>query len=89
MSTVYKYPIVVQDTGHLSAPQGAKPLSFQLQHEGMCLWMEVDPRNAESTYEYRIFGTGHHIPDDYSGEYVGTVLTSGNALVWHLYLRAL
>lgn len=39
---------------------------------------------SRGAYEYRVFGTGHEVED---GIYVGSAITAGGALVWHLFRR--
>jgi hypothetical protein len=36
-------------------------------------------------WEFRVFGTGHEIPDEY--EYLGTAPRTEHNLVWHLFRR--
>ena len=87
-AVVYKYVLPLRPSGSVTLPQGARPLSVGEQpQEGasLSLWCEVDPvAPATERRRYWIVATGRAVPRD--GVYVGTVLSEGGALVWHVYL---
>lgn len=45
------------------------------------LWFEVDPSRAPANATFRVFGTGHEIPD--KCVHRGSVVI--NPFVWHVY----
>jgi hypothetical protein len=47
------------------------------------VWFEDDPSVAEATRAFRAYGTGMAV----EGRHVGTVITPGGGLVWHLMER--
>ena len=83
MKTVWKYSIPVDDRDH--------PLPVRVVHVGpdstaltiLTVWAEVDVSDSPTvpTAPYRVFGTGHPIPDE--AEHVGSVPVG--PFVWHLY----
>lgn len=85
-SAIYRYEVPVDDRWH------AHNLSGNVLHVGA-----RDPRVVEFwalnsggysvRRDFRAFGTGQPLPDD-CGPHVGSVVTAGGALVWHLMERA-
>lgn len=81
---IWKFNLDITDRVEISMPKGAVRLSVALQHGRLALWALVDI-NAEITPRYfRIFGTGHPVEGDYLN-FIGTVLTDGGSLVWHVF----
>lgn len=88
MKTIYKYPLKIQDTNHLSLPCGFKILTAQAQVQdgAIHLWAEVDTEEkANDHITINIFGTGNPIFTN-TGTYINTVQLNG--FVWHIF-RAL
>jgi len=84
MKTIWKFPLPIKDEVALKAPAGARWLSLQMQGDTACLWAVVNDTRPEVVYRFRIFGTGHPMPEDV-GEYIGTVQLLGGSLVFHLF----
>ena len=82
MRRVYKYPIQLSDMVELSMPAGARVLLVAAQHGVGTMWAEVDDLALYEVRRFRIFGTGHAIPDD-SLIHVGSFLDGD--FVWHLF----
>lgn len=82
--TVWKFPIEVGDCVRIEMPSGAQVVSVDLQFGQLCVWAIVDPEAplVQRTFWWR--GTGHRLPDQPS-RFVGTVLTAGGSLVFHLF----
>jgi hypothetical protein len=79
---VWKYDITEPDSA-LSMPVGAETLHVAEQRGRWCLWVRVDPtQRAEEVRRFRVVGTGHSHAE---GEYVGTLLMDGGALVFHVF----
>ena len=47
------------------------------------VWVEVDPDQPEIDVMFQVVGTGQPIAT--GAHHVGSVLTAGGALVWHVY----
>lgn len=85
MTTIFKYPLVLQDEQIVQMPVDARPLSVGLQRGSICLWMAArqieDPREDRIIY---VVGTG--IPTDKidNAQYVGSV--QDGPFVWHIFI---
>jgi hypothetical protein len=87
---IFKYEFAIEDLVDIPMPRGAVVLTVQLQRGVPCLWARVDPANPRERRRFRIFGTGHELPNEpgggrWHGRYVGTFQMAGGDLVWHLY----
>lgn len=87
MKTIHRYTVAVDDLNHNIPLYGAaKPVAFAAYSSGarhyVEFWAEATQDVAVS-HLYRVFGTGHPIPDEY--QYVGTCPRTSSGLVWHLY----
>jgi len=60
-------------------------LSFQSQHETLCIWVLLDPDNEKEEVKFRIFGTGHPVGIGKDWGYCGTAQLG--AFVWHLFAK--
>lgn len=82
MKTIFKYPIIANT--RIELPAFAKFLHFGVQPGvGTAVWYQVETtRQLEYKY-FRIFGTGHKIPDDKNLHWRGTCFDG--PYVWHLY----
>lgn len=83
MKTIWKYQIR-PDTKSLPMPLGAKLLFVGIQGGEVQLWAEVDPAQPMRARAIACYGTGHDMPDN-PGSHVGTFMTHGGALVFHVY----
>lgn len=84
---IWKSNLKVKDRQTIYLPEGAKIIAVGAQDstgKTVQLWMEADPKAQIDTVGRRIAiaGTGHDAPP---GEHLGTVITAGGALVWHVY----
>ena len=82
MKTIWKYPIGTET--EIEMPQFAQVLSVQVQHTQPCIWVLVNPDLARTKRLFRIYGTGHEIPNN-PGMYIGTFQHHGGAIVFHLF----
>ncbi len=78
---IWKYSLLFP-LSILSIPRGGKIVALQAQREHPCIWVEVDPEATTEARGFRVYGTGHEIPDE-GVEYVGTY--QDGAFVWHVY----
>lgn len=86
---VWKFPVRAGREFAVDMPEGAKVLSFAVQHGTPQIWALVDPAETVLPRSFRLYGTGHNIHDgELDGyEFVGTFLAEGGALVFHLWAR--
>lgn len=82
--SVWKYEIIPSDVIRIEMPVDAKVLFVAVQYDRPCLWAEVDVDAPIETREFRVYGTGHRLPDD-PGRYLGTFIMNQGTLVFHVY----
>jgi hypothetical protein len=83
-SVVWKYPFPEgADRLDIELPYGARVLSFGFQGTVACFWALVEPGGHRVARKFRIFGTGHPLPDDGRFEYLATAFPG--AFVFHLF----
>ena len=86
MKTIWKYDIPLNDRFILKMPKDAFLLSVDNQNEAGCLWALVDPDEAMEDRNFRLYGTGHPIVEDYYAlHFIGTFQQRGGLLIWHLF----
>lgn len=86
MLAIWKYHVVMNDRFDLVMPKGARVLSVGEQRGQVQMWVVVDPDAAVERREFHVIGTGHpHVDAYFEGRFVGTVICSGAALVWHIF----
>jgi hypothetical protein len=85
MKKIFKYQLEITDRQIIKMPQGAKILSVQNQHNTLTLWAEVNPTSQMVDRYFQVFGTGHPIEDEL-GDYLATVLTDNDRIVWHVFV---
>ena len=89
MGVIYKYPLEIGSTSHITMPKYAKILCVQMQHNVPTIWALHHDEAAEPDYEtrtFRVVGTGELVPDDYNEDkaaYIGTV--QDGQYVWHIF----
>ncbi len=83
MKTIWKYQLEVTVSQDILMPEGAVLLAVYEQHGTLCLWALVESNAAQETHQIRIVGTGHAYEG--GGDYLGTALTQGGSLVWHVF----
>ena len=84
MQAVWKYAIPINEDFAVELPEGAVPLTVQMQRGLAFLWMQVDPRARRVLRHFAVIGTGHEYPMD-GWRYIGTFQLESGALVFHLY----
>src|SRR5437867_4021758 len=83
--TVFKYPLPMQDDFTLELPEGAEPLSVQVQRGQPCLWTLVDPSRSLQTRSFHMAGTGHPINNPDRLRFIDTFQIEGGMLVFHVF----
>lgn len=82
MKTIWKWTLDCETT--IDMPQDAQLLAVQEQFTQPQLWALVDPTAKMERRSFRIYGTGHALPDD-PGRYVGTFQRLGGNLIYHVF----
>jgi hypothetical protein len=87
---IFRYRLDIADNPKVDLPAGAEVLSVGPPRDGadlLDLWALVHGDShirLTSAREFRIFGTGHPMPDD-PGRFVGTVPTHEGRFIWHVF----
>ncbi len=82
MKTIWKYKISPEMK--LEIPKGAIVLSIQTQGDQPCMWVLVDSFNENELRKFKVYGTGHQLPEN-PGKYIGTFQVENGSLVFHLF----
>lgn len=85
MSTVFKYPIPINDESEIHMPRGADIICVDVQNGLPHLWARVDPEAPIVVRHFRMAGTGHPLNDDEVGKHIGSVQLRGGTLVFHIF----
>lgn len=91
MRQIWRFPLVKQDNADfvVDMPIGSKILCVQMKKNEANIWAEVETEEDKEKRYFRIFGTGHDIPYDFKGKYIGTFQINAGGVfgifVWHLY----
>lgn len=81
---IYKYTFEIGDDVTIRMTAGADVIAVQMQHDTPTLWAIVDPSVPDAEHRFRIFGTGHPVPEFFSaGKHVATFQERG--FVWHMF----
>ena len=84
MRTVYKYPIEAFYL-ELMLPEEANIVYVGLDsHSVPCIWVELNPNDAQTKQKIMVFGTGYSI-DDPNLEHIGSFVQ--DVFVWHVYIH--
>jgi hypothetical protein len=87
--TVWKFPLEVTDWQEIEMPQDAEILHVGDQSPATSprrtleVWALVDPNNPRVARKFAIHGTGHPVTE--GGTHIGSIITAGGALVWHVF----
>ena len=87
MSTIWKFPLEIEDVQLVKMPHHARILSAQMQAGTVTLWALVSPLNQHVNREIRILGTGHPADAVVASPalpFIGTV-QDRHGLVWHIF----
>ncbi len=58
----------------------------EMQGQTPCLWALVDTNAGADKLLFRLFGTGHVLPDNDDLEHVASFQDEDGMFVWHLFL---
>jgi len=88
MKTIYRYRLDAVEVVSLDMPNGAEVLSVGPPRDGddnpLDLWALVDVEAAMESRRFRIYGTGHTVPE-FNGKFVGTVSLFNGRLIFHVF----
>ncbi len=73
-------------TCEVSMPEGARPLSVQMQHRMPRLWFLCNPDAPIEKRTVRWFGTGHDAQAAKELGFLGTVQLHNGNLVFHAFI---
>lgn len=87
MLTIWKFDLAIADKQTVDMPLGARILSVGAQFDKPRVWALVDPTKERVPHRIYIYGTGWPVGDvNWSAHiFLGTVVTAGGALVWHVF----
>jgi hypothetical protein len=71
-STIWKYPLEVEDLQQIEMPVGAQVLAVEVRNGQPCLWAKVDPTKLNVVCEIATVGTGHPANHAEGLQYIGT-----------------
>ena len=92
MKRVFKYPVGFGSIVSLYLPKDAKILKINqlnnslIEKNALYIWTMID--DNEPIFEERtfhIYGTGHPIENDLKLEYIDTLFTKDDSLIWHIF----
>lgn len=87
MKTIWKKELPINHDIRVKIPIGADILSLKVQKDVPCIWFQCESEADTETRIFDFFGTGHAIPDNYNGYFIGTVLSPDQLFVYHLFER--
>lgn len=85
IKTIFKYPIEIIGEQDVEMPVGSEIISVHEQYDKLCLWAMVRPGTPIEKKKIYVRGTGHEFEWFNTHRFIGTVVTSGGALVWHVF----
>jgi len=85
MYQVRKFTFDIADHFSIAMPQRARLLAVALQNGQPCIWALVNPESPQRMRQFRLVGSGIPIPYEECERHVGTIQTTGGALVFHLF----
>jgi hypothetical protein len=96
MITIWKYPIVLEETSPeftIEMPKSAEFVTLQVQKGVPCIWAAVDLNSAWDKTErtFRILVTGGTVDPEEAAklEYLGTFLVEDDSFVGHLFEKVM
>jgi hypothetical protein len=83
-TTIYKYPLPMDDEAGIQIPTGAQVLAVQVQNENPYIWALVETDAPPIIRRFCIRGTGHTFKGN-EGKYIGTFQLYDGNLVFHVF----
>jgi len=90
MKTIYKYPLVIDDSQIVTLPVGSKVLTVQLQNEEQpMLWAMIDTNETVMVdHVIEMYGTGHSI-NELKRKYISTIQLRYGRIVFHIFEKSI
>jgi len=86
MMTIYKFYLKLEGEQVIKIQANHEILSVGEQFGDLYLWVLVNPDEKLVDKKIFIYGTGHLMEKDVTkNRYLGTVITEGGNLVWHIF----
>ncbi|MFA6031153.1 MAG: hypothetical protein WC969_14955 [Elusimicrobiota bacterium] len=85
VTTIWKFPVKIEDRFVVEMPRGAKVLSVAAQRGEPFMWAFVDPALPRARRVFRCAGTGHPVGGIAGSVFVGTFQLESLGLVFHLF----
>jgi len=92
MRQIWKYildsaTLLTHDFLTYNVPKNGIILHVDEQFDEICVWVEVDPDAPKEQRHFKVYGTGHLIPDHdiVNRRYLGSVKLMKGALVFHVF----
>lgn len=85
MTTIWKFPLRITDSQEIKIPDGAQILSVQVQDGQPCIWALLDETAKTYSRKIGMFGTGHPMPKEFAGKYIGTYQLRNGDVVFHVF----
>jgi hypothetical protein len=84
-TTIYKYPVAMEDSFTLDLPVGSRPLSVQAQRGEPMLWVAITDSTRRERHRFYLRGTGHPLGEAKAERFIGTFQLENMGLVFHLF----
>ena len=83
MQTIWNFPFALSGSIEIQLPEGARIIHVGMRGESPCLWAMVNTKVPMKLRRFRVFGTGHPIPELSHDQFIGTVFQG--CFVWHIF----
>lgn len=87
MTAIFRYELDITPTQDVKLPSGHQVLSIAPGRAGYYIdvWVKIGPGDHDTLRTFRVFGTGHPLPDpEPPMDFLGTAVMS-DGLVWHVF----
>lgn len=85
MRTIWKETLKVQSEQIIIVPEGAEPLSVQMQNGHPRIWFMCDPTQGKVNRTIRIVGTGHDFNEAELGRFIDTFQIDNGVYIFHVF----
>lgn len=84
---IWKFPLEITRENHIEMPKGSIIMCVKMQNDIPCVWAicESGKDVPKETKTILTFGTGHPLPSEMSGKYIGTYLNRYETFVGHVF----
>ena len=83
-TVIHKFRLIGHDT-QVELPESAV-VRHVAEHRGdYCIWAQLDPTARHVLRRFCVYATGETMEENSKRKFVGTFLSHGGALVWHVF----